>query len=122
MMKQMKFTTLLLLLGAFLLAQPSYAMFETHNTTSTALIEKQKNDLKKEFKVQKRMAKFEKLFKKAGIDFSDPVDKWMWFWIFGWGAGLVLYLLLPNTLWALSSLAWLFGTVSLVIWLVKKFS
>ena len=53
MMKQMKFTTLLLLLGAFFLVQPAFAMIETHNTVSTAAIEKQKNDLKKEFKAEK---------------------------------------------------------------------
>ncbi len=129
-MKQMKFTTLLLLIGAFFFIQPTYAMIETHSSQSTATtIEKQKNDLKKEFKAQKRMAKFEKLFKKAGVDFSDPVNKWMWFWIFGWGAGLVLSILAAATvtsgfgaLWLLSSLCWLAGSVSLVIWLVKKFS
>lgn len=126
----MKFTTLLLLLGAFFLVQPAFAMIETHNTVSTAAIEKQKNDLKKEFKAEKRMAKFEKLFKKAGVDFKDPVNKWMWFWIFGWGAGIVISILAAATvtgggfggLWILSSLCWLAGTVSLVIWLVKKFS
>ena len=64
----------------------------------------------------------------AGIDFQDPVNKWMWFWIFGWGAGLLLSILGAATLfsgggilWILSYLCWLFGTVSLVIWLVKKF-
>jgi hypothetical protein len=118
-MKQFTLTALFLIFGAFFLSQPSYAMIEPHNGQSTATIEKQKNDLKKEFKAEKRMAKFEKLFKKA-IDLKDPVNKWMWFWIFGWGASIVL-LALPGV-WILSSLAGLFGTVSLVIWLVKKFA
>lgn len=127
-MKQIKFTTLLLLIGAFFIAQPSYAMFETHNTTSTALIEKQKNDLKKEFKVQKRVAKFEKLFKKAGIDFQDPVEKWLWYGIFGCGAAVVLSILWRagtasfGLLGALSSLLLLAGIICLVIWVVKKFA
>ena len=128
-MKQMKITTLLLLISAFFLVQPAYAMLETRTSTATATIEKQKNDLKKEFKAEKRMAKLQKFFKKA-IDFKDPVNKWMWFWIFGWGAGIVLSILAVATvtgggfgaIWLLSSLCWLFGSVSLIIWLVKKFS
>jgi hypothetical protein len=136
-MKQFKFTTLLLLIGAFFLIQPAYAMIETHSAQSAATIEKQNNDLKKEFKAQKRMAKLERLFKKAGVDFKDPVNKWMWFWIFGWGAAIVLSVIATAAavggafsggfgIWyALALIGWaagLFGTISLVIWLVKKFS
>ena len=131
-MKQLKFTTLLLLLGAFFLVQPSYAMIETHNAVSTTTIEKQKNDLKKEFKMQKRMAKFEKLFQKAAVDFKDPVNKWMWFWIFGWGAAIVLSIVGAAAVTGLSagfgiwyllaSLCGLFGSISLIIWVVKKFA
>ena len=54
------------------------------------------------------------------IDFRDPVDKWMWFWIFAWGIGLVI-LFLPGV-WVLSSLFFLVGLICLIVWLVKKFS
>ena len=127
-MKQIKFTTFLLLFGAFFIVQPSYAMFETHNATSTAVVEKQKNDLKKEFKAEKRMAKFQKLFKKAGVDFSDPVNKWLWYGIFACGAAIVLSILWQagsvgfGLLGALSSLLWIAGLIFLVVWVVKKFT
>jgi hypothetical protein len=62
------------------------------------------------------------------------VDKWFWFWIIGWGAGILLTALIPTLVlsggisgasigWLfllLGSLAWLFGTVAFVVWLVKK--
>ncbi len=74
---------------------------------------------------------------KAGVDFSDPVKKWMWFWIFGWAAGLLLSIVAgiiaagsvttgnisglggAGVVWLLASLCWLFGTVSGIIWLIK---
>jgi ABC-type multidrug transport system fused ATPase/permease subunit len=135
-MKHFKFTTLLLLIGAFFFVQPSYAMIETHNAQSTATIEKQTKDLKKEFKAQKRMAKLEKLFNRAGVDFKDPVNKWMWFWIFGWAAALVLAIIgvaivagtvgtgfgIGSIIALIGWLAGLFGTISLIIWIVKKFA
>ena len=120
--------SLFLIFGAFFLLQstPVFSMIETTTSTQTVSIETQKKELKKEFKTQKRLAKFEKIMKKAGIDFNDPVEKWFWFWILGWGAGLVLSALiwsvLPGGLWFLASLAWAFGTVSLIIWLIKKFA
>ena len=61
-----------------------------------------------------------KLSESSPVDFHDPVQKWMWFWIFGWGIGLVL--LFVPVLWVLSSLFFLFGTISLIVWLVKKAS
>lgn len=126
MIKQFKLSILIvfsLILGSI----PSYAMIESTTASSDiTIVEKQTKELKKEMKAQKKMAKLAKFLKKSGVTFSDPVEKWFWFWIFGWGAGLLLSILiwtaLPGSLWFLSSLAWLFGTVSLVIWLVKKFS
>ena len=130
-MKLMKITTFFMLLAAFLFTSPASAMIET-NTSNTTTIDKQKNELKKEFKMQKRLSKFEKFFKKAGIDLQDPVNKWMWFWIFGWGAAIVLSIIGAIAITSLStgfgiwyllaSLCGLFGSVSLVIWIVKKFS
>jgi hypothetical protein len=52
----------------------------------------------------------------------------MWFWIFGWAAGLLLSIVGVaaalgggfGIFWLLGSLCWLFGTISLIIWLLKK--
>jgi len=106
-----------------------------------------KKQMKKKARMEKALTKFEKrlnkvnakraLKGKAGIDFSDPVDKWMWFWIFGWAAAIILPIIaaivVTGTLTGggfgiglllvlLASLAGLFGTISLIIWLIKKFS
>ncbi|MFQ5447497.1 MAG: hypothetical protein ACE5FF_11235 [Saprospiraceae bacterium] len=87
-------------------------------------------------KLEKKLNKRGKSLKALGIDLSDPVDKWMWYWIFGWGAALVLYIIASAiatgsvysggfgiaVLFAyLGWIAGLFGTVALVIWLLKKF-
>jgi hypothetical protein len=131
-MKLMKITTFFMLLAAFLFTSPATAMIETNTAASTTTIDKQKNELKKEFKMQKRFSKFEKLVKKAGMDLSDPVTKWLWFAIFGWGAAIIFWIISAAAvttlstsfgIWALlGTLCSLFGTVSFVIWLVKKFS
>ncbi|MBK6479253.1 MAG: hypothetical protein IPF93_13470 [Saprospiraceae bacterium] len=55
----------------------------------------------------------------------------MWFGVFGWGAGLLLWIIAAAVvtgggflgggfLGLLASLCWLFGTVAFVIWLVKN--
>jgi ABC-type multidrug transport system fused ATPase/permease subunit len=84
---------------------------------------------RKEFRTQKRLAMVQrfmakKMAKKA-IDFQDPVNKWLGFGVFGWGAGLLLWIIAGSVfsggIGLLASLCWLFGTVSFVIWLVKKF-
>jgi len=95
---------------------------------------------KKELRQQKKIKKFQKKLQKMqdkgqGVDFSDPVNKWMWFWIFGWGLALLLSILVPIIflsggtgiggavgLAAAIGLIGLFGTVSLIIWLIKKFA
>ncbi len=69
----------------------------------------------------------------AGIDLQDPVKKWMWFWILGWGAAIVFYVLatvlivgtvgsgfgIAALLSLIGSLCGIFGTVSLIMWIVK---
>lgn len=90
---------------------------------------------KQQLRMERRMARVEKFMSSklgqkllGGLD--DPVDKWFWFWVIGWGAGIVLTVIAGATLsagsfgvlWALAYLAWLAGSVSLIIWLVKKFS
>jgi hypothetical protein len=91
-------------------------------------------------RIAKKMAKLQKRFGNGkAIDLQDPVNKWMWFWIFGWGAGLLLFIIggvvavggaasgsgagfgVGAIFSLLGVLCSLFGTVSLVIWLVKKF-
>jgi hypothetical protein len=88
-------------------------------------------------KLEKKLNKRGKSLKALGIDLSDPVDKWMWYWIFGWGGALVLYIIasaiatggiysgtgfgIAALFATLGSLVGLFGTVALVIWLLKKF-
>ena len=57
---------------------------------------------------------------------DDPVNKWFWFWIFGWSLGLIITLISGATvttgflgiLWLLGFVG---GSVALVIWLLKKF-
>ena len=94
-----------------------------------------KKEEKKQIRMERRMARVEKFMSSkkgqkllGGLD--DPVDKWFWFWIIGWGAGIVLTIIAAaaltsgtfGILWLLAYLAWLAGSVSLIIWLVKKFS
>lgn len=50
-------------------------------------------------------------------DFTDPVDKWLWFGLVGLGAALVLALLFPFTL---SGVVGFLAIICLVIWLVKR--
>ena len=108
------------------------------------LTEKQ---MKKKAKLEKAIVKFEKRLDKvnakrarkgkAGVDFSDPVKKWMWFWIFGWAAAIILAVVagviavgtltgggfgIAAVIALVGWLAGLFGTVSLIIWLIKMFS
>lgn len=91
---------------------------------------------RKEAKNQKRLALVQKMmmknYAKKAVDFKDPVNKWLWFGVFGWGAAFVLWILAAalvtgggflggGFLGLLASLVGLFGTISFVIWLVKKF-
>ena len=80
---------------------------------------------KLEHKLQKRKKK-----RKSAIDLRDPVEKWKWYWILGWGAAIalvvtaaVLGLVTTGVLYRLliitASLAGIFGTISLVMWLIR---
>ena len=94
-----------------------------------------KKEEKQQVRMERRMARVEKFMQSkmgqrllGGLD--DPVDKFFWYWIIGWGAGIVLSVLAAATitgggfgvLWLLAYLAWLAGSVALIVWLVKKFS
>ena len=131
---KVRITTLIALFTLSILCTPMFAVhkapIKTHTEVSTIdakkadKMEKKLNKLGK--KLEKKMAKKQAKVGDTDVDFEDPVDKWMWFWIFGWGAGLVLSILslatLGGFLGVLGLLAWTFGTVALIIWLVKKFS
>jgi hypothetical protein len=76
--------------------------------------------LKKAGKVAKKLG-FAK--GKDKVDFKSDPDRWMWFWIFGWGAGLVLWIIGWSILWPISylgSLCWAAGSICAIIFLLKK--
>jgi hypothetical protein len=86
---------------------------------------------RKLLRTEKRMERFQRLLQSPKIQqriggLNDPVDRWFWFWIGGWGIGLLLTILTGGMLasggigilWFLFFVA---GSVSLVVWLLKKF-
>ena len=111
-------TTLLLIMGAFLFIQPVGAIVSSTHATATT-VEQQSSALKKEFKAQKKVAKLQKMLEKAGIDFKDPVKKWLWFGLGLWLLSAVMWAL-PG-LWYLAGLVSLAGTICIIVWLVKMF-
>ena len=126
-------TLLVLFVGCFMFVQPTSLVAATGAGVTTTMSTEQMKANTKAFKMQQREAKATHFLSKHGIDFQDPVNKWMWFWIFGWGAALVLSIVGAATvatgsvgsfglIYLLASLCGLFGTISLVVWLVKKFS
>jgi hypothetical protein len=108
--------TFLLLIGAFLFIQPAQAIITSTHVEATT-IEQRTTELKKEFKAEKKMSKFEK-FKKA-FDFKDPVRKWLWLGLVLWIASAVMWAI-PG-IWYLGGLVSLAGTVCIVVWLIKEF-
>lgn len=77
----------------------------------------QKLSLKVSQSKMKKQLKKGNISESSFIDFKDPVNKWMWFWIFGWGIGLI-FLFIPG-IWIISWLFFLFGTISLIVWIIK---
>lgn len=98
---------------------------------------------KQQYRAEKRMAWFSKVInkkmaksqKKALGGLDDPVDKYFWYWLIGWGLGLLLTILASAiavggafsggfgvawVLFLLGWLAWIGGTIMGIIWLVKK--
>lgn len=99
--------------------------------SSKALVKADKQLLKAEkqqYRAEKRMEWFSSIINKkmaksqnkALGGLNDPIDKWFWFAIIGWGAAILLTFSIST--WYLSSLFWLAGTVCAVIWIVKKFA
>ena len=62
--------------------------------------------------------KLERKAEKAGIqvDFSDPVDQWLWFGLFGLGIAIVLSIINVG----IGGLIAFLAIVCLVIWIVKR--
>ena len=157
----MKFKTLLLLFGFAMLfqgvslANSNVINLEDHReglisledavtkSSATKIQLKEMKKLEKQRKsTEKKMAKFQKFMKSkkgqkmlGGLD--DPIDKYFWYWVIGWGAAIVLSILAAaiatggafsggfGIAWILALIGWLAGlagTVALVIWLIKKFS
>lgn len=77
-------TVLFLLIGAFLFATPSYAITSAVSATSATTIAQQNANLKKEFKMQKKVEKIKKFLQKGG---SDKLSKGLYILlaIIGWG-------------------------------------
>lgn len=98
-----------------------------HLTLTKKELRKQKRAAKKQKRFEKRMAKVKDFMEKKGVDFTDPVDKWLWFAIFGWGAAILLSIILSIAPWGFWTVGWLISivglaaTVCFVIWLLKKF-
>ena len=93
---------------------------------SVELSDKQTKRMQKlEKRLEKRIKKMEAKADKADVDFDDPVDKWMWFWIFSWGlalaAGFVSLFALSGLFGFISAAFAVFGFIALVLWLVKRF-
>jgi hypothetical protein len=97
--------------------------------TSVQSIRQLQKEEKKLVKVESRLNKF---FQKVNDHqerfglFSDPVNKWLWFWIFGWSLGLLITLISGATVTTgFLGILWLVGfvggSIALVIWLLKKF-
>lgn len=107
--------TLLLVMGAFLFIQPVGAIVSSTQTTATT-VEQQSSALKKEFKAQKKLAKYETLMQKAGIDVKDPVKKWLWLGIIALIASIVFYAIGQWWLGYLTSSA---AGIFFLIWLLK---
>lgn len=106
------------------------------------VIEVEQELSKEELSVQKRLERMQNKMKKKGmdVDFSDPIQKWLWFAIMGWVAGILLVavallLLLFGSAAVVTTgvgvvgaliiagrVLMFLGTVSLIIWGVKVFS
>ncbi len=124
-MKNLNILSLLVIIALLFAAQPASAVVTVQNgETMTGVISKK--ELKKQERLEKVMTKVQKKMdkmEKKGVDFSDPVNKWLWFAIFAWVAAIALYILgifVPFVSW-LGYLVGLAGSVFFIIWLLKVF-
>lgn len=74
--------------------------------------------------VLKKATQVNKIAGKMGVDLSDPVQKWLWYAIFGVVAGTVLYSVALFAFWPLSYIAglvYLAGVICFWYWVYLKF-
>jgi hypothetical protein len=97
--------------------------------TSRATLQKLKTEEKHLVRFEdkwKKMQASKKARKHSLNGFSDPVDKWFWIWVIGWGAGILITILSGAGIFSgFLGILWfslfIIGSVALVIWLIKKF-
>lgn len=71
----------------------------------------------------KKAVKVAQLVQKFAVDFQDPVEKWLWFAIFGAIAAILISILsvVVPFIWYISYLIWLAAVVSFWYWVYLKF-
>jgi len=79
----------------------------------------EKTSLKTTKRMERMAKKLERIAHRHGaeVDFNDPVDKWLWFGLFGLGIGIVVAIL---GLGGVGGLIGFLGVVCLVVWILKK--
>ena len=106
------------------------ALIPDHKAEHAELKNLKENE-KQLVRIEKRIGRINKIYNSGNSNrplggISDPVDKWFWIWVIGWGLGLVLTLIFAGAVTgAAIGIIWLLafgvGSVALVLWLVKKF-
>jgi hypothetical protein len=79
-----------------------------------------KNDArtsKRLHRIGQRLARRAAIRSASQIDFDDPVDKWLWYGLFGLGIAVVLSIFTP---FGLVGLVAFLAIVCLVIWVIKR--
>ncbi len=133
--------TLLSFALCLLMANTSFAVVATTTTTTTTEVAAEETtpmsqkEMRKQAKLQKKLAKLEK--KMADGPFDDDVKKWRNFWLMGWGIGILLLIIgtvtavggafsggfgIGAVLYILGGLVFTFGSISLIVWLIKQFA
>ncbi len=142
-MKNFKFTLLFFALTMFFMAPTAEAVHpvKTHESTvidgkakaPVAAKKLTKKQLRKQKRWTRRFNRLKKKLAKKGIDFGDPVYKWLWFSLGAFLAAILLWIIAAASvtsghiggfgiLGILSLLLWLAGGVFFIIWLVKVLS
>ncbi len=105
-------------------------MMPEHQLSHKDLRMSGKNDLH-QVRIENHLSRLQKKLKARNArhplgGISDPVDEWFWIWVISWGLGILLTIIFAGAMaGAALGILWLLafgiGSVSLVLWLVKKF-